>query len=121
MAKYRDRLQIIANLLSVTSMRTKKTRIMYQANLSYKLLCKYLTEVITAGLVNCEDGDCYVLTAKGKEFLKKHEEYSNNCKSLEKHLNHIDNERDILEKMCSTGTSHNNNDNLSVDCEERKR
>lgn len=94
---------------------------MYQANLSYKLLCKYLNEVITAGLVNCEDGDCYVLTAKGKEFLKKHEEYSNHCKSLERHLNHIDNERDILEKICSTGTSHNNNDNLRVDCEGKKR
>ena len=120
MAKYRDRLQIVADILSITSKRAKKTRIMYQGNLSYKLLCKYLNAVITAGLVSCENGDCYVFTAKGKEFLKRHEEYSNHCMSLEKHLNHINNERDILEKMCSIGTVHNNKDNLSVNCEGKK-
>lgn len=104
MAKYRDRLQIIADILVITSRRAKKTRIMYQANLSYKLLCKYLEEVIATGLVTCENGDSYVLTVKGKEFLDKHEKYSKRCKSLEEHLNHVNNERTVLEKMCSTTT-----------------
>ncbi|MFB0567423.1 MAG: winged helix-turn-helix domain-containing protein, partial [Candidatus Bathyarchaeia archaeon] len=72
MGRYRDRLQIVADILAITSRGAKKTQIMYQANLSYKLLCKYLDEVMTAGLVNCENGDSYVLAPKGKEFLSKY-------------------------------------------------
>ncbi len=113
MAKYRDRLQIIADILVITNRRVKKTRIMYQANLSYKLLCKYLDEVIAAGLVRCENGDRYVLTFKGKEFLDRHEEYSKRCKSLEERVNHVNNERNVLEKMCSVTTVIENS-NLSL-------
>jgi len=100
LSKYRDKLQIIANILSIASRRAKKTQIMYQANLSYKLLCRYLGEVLHAGLVSFENEECYVLTAKGKEFLSRHEEYSKRCKSLEQHLNHVNNEKAALEKMC---------------------
>jgi len=100
MSKYRDRLQIIASVLSIASKRAKKTQIMYQANLSYKLLCRYLGEVLGAGLVCFEKEDCYVLTAKGKEFLQRHEEYSKRCKSLEEHLNHVNGEKAALEEMC---------------------
>jgi predicted transcriptional regulator len=83
LSKYRDRLQIIASILSIAGRRAKKTQIMYQANLNYKLLCRYLGEVQDAGLVSFENEDCYVLTAKGKEFLNRHEEYSKRCQSLE--------------------------------------
>ena len=106
MGSYRDRLQIVADILYVVNGRAKKTRIMYQANLSYRLLCRYLDEVVGAGLVKPEDDDCYVLTAKGKEFLSKHEEYSERCRSLEEHLNHVSSEKTILEEMClKTGKS----------------
>jgi predicted transcriptional regulator len=71
LSKYRDRLQIIASILSIAGRRAKKTQIMYQANLSYRLLCRYLGEVLDAGLVSFENEDCYVLTAKGKEFLSR--------------------------------------------------
>src|SRR3990170_7987915 len=100
MSKYRDRLQIIASILSIAGRRAKKTQIMYQANLSYKLLCRYLGEVQDAGLVSFEKEECYVLTAKGKEFLSRHEEYSKRCKNLEEHLNHVNGEKAALEKMC---------------------
>jgi predicted transcriptional regulator len=100
LSKYRDRLQIIANILVIASRRAKKTQIMYQANLSYKLLCRYLDEVLDSGLVCFEKGECYVLTAKGQEFLNRHEEYSKRCKSLEEHLNHVNNGKTVLEKMC---------------------
>lgn len=100
-SRYRDKLQIIADILSTASSGAKKTKIMYQANLSYKLLCRYLREVTHAGLVSFENEDCYVLTAKGKEFLNRHEEYSKRCKNLEEHLNHVNNEKTALEKMCS--------------------
>ena len=95
-------------MLSIVRRGAKKTRIMYQANLSYRLLCRYLGEVLDAGLVSFENEDCYVLTAKGKEFLSRHEEYSKRYKSLEEHLNHINNEKIRLEQMCSNTNIHDN-------------
>ena len=111
MSKYRDRLQIIADILLIVNDRAKRTRIMYQANLSYRLLCRYLDEVVDSGLVRSEDDDCYVLTAKGREFLKRHAEYAKRCKSLEERLNSVNDEKDALGKMCSSsnklqGSSH---------------
>ena len=100
MGNYRDRLQIIADILLIASERARKTRIMYQANLSYKLLCRYLGQVVDAGLVRFEDDDCYVLTGKGKEFLSRHEEYAKRCQTLEEQSNHVSNEKAALEKMC---------------------
>ena len=101
MSKYRDRLQIIADILSIADARARKTRIMYQANLSYRLLCRYLDEVVHAGLVKPEEDDCYVLTAKGREFLSRHGEYAKRCQSLEEHLNSVNDEKTALAKMCS--------------------
>ena len=114
MSKYRDRLRIVADILSIANKRAKKTQIMYQANLSYKLLCRYLKEVVDAGLVSFEQGECYVLTARGKEFLIRHEEYSKRCKSLEEHLNHVSNDKNVLDKMCSNTSRVKNNWNHSV-------
>ena len=101
MSKYRDRLQIIANILNIASKKAKKTQIMYQANLSYKLLCRYLTEVLDAGLVSFENQEGYVLTTKGKEFLQLHEEYSKRCKNLEQRMSNANRDKSTLEKMCT--------------------
>ena len=117
MSKYRDRLQIIASILSIARSRAKKTRIMYQANLSYKLLCRYLDEVTGAGLVCFEEGD-YVLTTKGKEFLDLHEGYSQRCKNLEKHLSSINNDKATLESLCSNSIA--NNKVMKVSFEKKK-
>jgi len=92
---------------------------MYKANLSYRLLCRYLSDTIDAGLINFESGDCYVLTTKGKEFLNRHEEYSKRCKSLEEHLNHVNDEKIILEKLSFSPDRVNNNLNRSA--KESKR
>jgi len=121
LSRYRDRLQIIADILSIASRRAKKTQIMYQANLSYKLLCRYLGEVLDAGLVSFENEECYVLTAKGEEFLNRHEEYSKRCKNLEEHLNHVNDERVALEKMCfNAGRVSNSFNRLARNRELRK-
>ena len=113
MSKYRNRLQIIADILDIASRRARKTQIMYQANLSYKLLCRYLKEVLDAGLVSFEKEECYVLTVRGKAFLSRHEEYSKRCKSLEEHLSNVKYERIVLEKMCSNINRVKNNWNHS--------
>ena len=121
MSKYRDRLQIIARILSIASSGAKKTRIMYQANLSYKLLCQYLDDVLDAGLVSFEKEELYVLTAKGKEFLDRHEQYSKRRRSLEEHLTHVNGEKTALENMClSTSMVSTNRSRLSKNRELKK-
>ena len=114
MSKYRDRLQIIADVLSIANRRAKKTQIMYQANLSYRLLCRYLKEVTDAGLVSFEKKGCYMLTARGKEFLSRHQEYSKRRRSLTQHLSHVNHEKNALEKMCSNTSKVNNNSSISA-------
>ena len=78
----------------------KKTRIMYQANLSYSLLERYLKDVLDAGLVRRGSDNCYTLTRKGEEFFEKCREYEERSSKLEEQLNDADEERMILEKMC---------------------
>ncbi len=102
MSRYRDRLQIIADILSTVRKGSKKTRIMYQANLSYRLLCRYLRDVVDSGLISCDKGNYYVLTDKGKEFLNRHEKYSKRSKSLEEHREYVDNEKTALKRMSSS-------------------
>jgi len=121
LSKYRDRLQIIASILSIASNGAKKTRIMYQANLSYKLLCQYLDDILDSGLVCFEKGELYVLTAKGKEFLDRHEAYSKRRKSVEQHLSHVNGEKTALENMClSTSMVSTNRNRLSKNRELKK-
>ena len=97
MGKYRSRLQIIADVLSVVREGAKKTRIMYQANLSYKLLTRYLEDVLDAGLVRGGNDDCYELTPKGREFLARFDDYFVHRQSAEEKLNHVMDEKVKLE------------------------
>jgi predicted transcriptional regulator len=103
MGKHRSRLKILANILSVvnSSNGAKKTQIMYQAYLSYKLLVQYLNDITDAGLVKCTDGNCYVLTQKGKNFLAKFGEYSKSRETVEKQLDSINHQKSTLEEMAS--------------------
>ncbi len=105
MGSYRNRLNIIADILHVVSGEAnKKTQIMYKAILSYKLLTKYLTEVIDACLVRFERKEgCYVITSKGREFLETYKTYSRRNKHLEKTLNDLHDKRKVLEGLCSNG------------------
>lgn len=101
MGSYRSKLDIIADMLHVVSRRAKKTQIMYQANLSYKLLTMYLSEIVEASLIRFEKkGHCYVLTSKGREFLEKYKEYSRRHKHVEEQLNDISIKKKALEELC---------------------
>lgn len=103
MGSYRGRLEIIADILHVVSQNPKKTQIMYRANLSYKVLTRYLTEVSEASLINFEDEkQCYRLTTKGREFLEVYKEYSKGNRHIEKRLNEINGKKKILEELCSS-------------------
>jgi predicted transcriptional regulator len=103
LVNYRDRLDIIADILNVASREAKKTQIMYQANLSYKVLQRYLSEIVTASLVKFEDTkQCYMLTGKGHEYLDAYKEYARYSKTMEKRLNDFSTKRKILENLCPT-------------------
>ncbi|MCW4010451.1 MAG: winged helix-turn-helix domain-containing protein [Candidatus Bathyarchaeota archaeon] len=98
---YRDKLNITADILTVVSRNAKKTQIMYQANLSYKVMTRYLNEVVSASLVSFEpEHQCYVLTAKGKRFQTAYLAYLKNRKRIEKRLDFVQRQRLLLEEMC---------------------
>jgi len=102
MGDYRSKLDIIADMLRVASRGAKKTQIMYQANLSYNLLTKYLKEVVKADLVRFEHAEnCYVLTSKGVEFLERYKVYSRRNKHVEKQFNDLHNKRKALIDLLS--------------------
>lgn len=101
LVNYRDRLDIIADILNVASREAKKTQIMYQANLSYKVLQRYLQEIIDASLIIFENhGQYYKLTFKGQEYLDAYKEYARCSKNMEKHLNDFSAKKRILENLC---------------------
>jgi len=100
LGNYRGRLDIIADILNVASKEAKKTQIMYQANLSYKVLQKYLAEVVGASLVYFEDAkQCYRLTDKGREFLEAYDRYSKTNRFVEKRLSDVATRKKTLEDV----------------------
>ncbi len=102
MVTYRDRLDIIADILTVVSRDAKKTQIMYKANLSYKVLQKYLTEILEASLIFYKkDGQLYCLTSKGQAYLDAYKEYAQTNKRIEKRLTDISTKKKNLEEFCT--------------------
>jgi predicted transcriptional regulator len=98
---YRDRLDIIADILHVASQDAKKTQIMYQANLSYKVLQRYLTETIEASLLIFENqNQRYKITFKGHEYLDAYKDYARCSKNMEKHLYDFSSKKKVLEDLC---------------------
>ena len=99
---YRGRLEIIRDILLVTSdagnVGSKKTHIMYGANLSYKLLMRYLGVALQSGLV-CDEGSCFVITEKGKEFLEFYKDYEKSQAEIEKRSTYLENGRKTLEEL----------------------
>jgi predicted transcriptional regulator len=102
MGKHRSRLKILANILQVITNNkgAKKTQIMYQAYLSYKLLVQYLKDVTEAGLVVCGEENCYKLTPKGEKFLAKFGEYNESRENINRKLDYVEDQKVMLEEMC---------------------
>ena len=99
---YRGTLEIVRDVLLVVEEAgdsgSKKTHIMYGANLSYKLLTRYLKEVLNAGLI-CEGESCYVITDKGRRFLQTYGDYEKKRAEIEERVNYLNSGRETLEKM----------------------
>ena len=99
--KYRKKIDIIADMLSVADEYVGRTKIMYQANLSYKLLKKYLNIAMKAKLLEKNEKGkhpIYKRTARGEFFLERYRQYIGKIKALEGKYNVLrDKEAEILE------------------------
>lgn len=102
MVNHRRKLDIIANILDIAKEGSRKTQIMYRANLSYKVLQNYLSEVLNSSLVEFESASKnYVLTTKGLEFLDRYQDYHKMNSRIEEKLVEVSDKRRSLEELCS--------------------
>lgn len=68
----RGKIEIMADILALSTSGIKKTHIMYRANLSYEQIMYYLNQLLTKGLMSQDviDGSVvYCTTEKGREFI----------------------------------------------------
>ncbi len=69
----RNNLDICADILRVSKGGAKKTHLVYQANLNFKIVKRYLAELMEKELLERE-GDRYYLTNKGSDFIERYDE-----------------------------------------------
>ncbi|PSN84003.1 hypothetical protein B9Q02_09955 [Candidatus Marsarchaeota G1 archaeon BE_D] len=72
-SKRRDGVKIIRDILEIAWEGSRKTRIMFQANLNPRLLKKYLDFCLKHGLLEEVEGKYYT-TEKGKKYIKLYSE-----------------------------------------------
>ncbi len=68
----RGKIEIMADVLALSTSGIKKTHIMYRANLSYEQILYYLNQLLSKGLIAQDVSDgalVYRTTEKGREFL----------------------------------------------------
>jgi predicted transcriptional regulator len=68
----RGKIEIMADVLALSTSGIKKTHIMYRANLSYEQILYYLNQLLGKGLIAQDVSDgapVYRTTEKGREFL----------------------------------------------------
>src|SRR5918911_2095155 len=75
--RYRNRIDIIAQLLDAASNGSTKTKMMYKAMLSHEQLKEYLQMMTENELINYDKGSQRFTTAhKGHEFMETYEDLS---------------------------------------------
>jgi len=71
----RNDLDICADILKVAQTGAKKTQIVYQANLNFKIVKKYLERLISNGLLDAQqESRFYLTTARGYDFLEQYKD-----------------------------------------------
>jgi predicted transcriptional regulator len=75
--RYRNRIDIIAQLLDAASSPTTKTKMMYKAMLSYEQLKEYLLMLTENELIGYDEpSQRFTATDKGFQFLNTYEDLS---------------------------------------------
>jgi len=97
--KNRNKFQITQAILEVARDGAGKTRIMYRANLSFKLLEDYLGALVRSGLIKVKEGErkMYLTSERGLQFLREFED-------LERHAALAIAKRDSLTRMLAKGS-----------------
>jgi predicted transcriptional regulator len=69
----RNDLDICADILQVARAGAKKTQIVYQANLNFKIVKGYLQRLIADGMLDpSSEGRLYVTTSVGIDFIERY-------------------------------------------------
>ena len=73
MSQRRSNLEIVAEILRIARKGARKTRIVYGANLNFKMLDEYLEKLGKAGLITNGEGNSGLIrtTDKGVEYLQQ--------------------------------------------------
>ena len=115
MNKNRCSLDIAREVLSIASVKVRKTRIMYGANLSFLQLEKYLSALLGSGLL-VHDGDSgYLVTGTGMEFLQMYADYIERSTRLREDVERNTIERLRLENMCFNKNCEFNHNRVASD------
>ncbi|MGD6934473.1 MAG: winged helix-turn-helix domain-containing protein [Candidatus Bathyarchaeia archaeon] len=96
MGKNRDRIGLLAAILEAANSGAPKTRIMINANLSFKLLEKYLGLSLQLGYLEL-DGSNYKVTKHGRVFLFRYKRFMRQHEQIQKSLQNLANERALLD------------------------
>jgi len=67
----RNDLDICAEILQLSQRGANKTRIVYGANLNFKIVEKYLSRLIANGLLKASPNKRFLTTEKGLQFLEQ--------------------------------------------------
>ena len=74
--KRRNNVDIMADILRVAKSGAKKTWIVYRANLNFKIVKDYLSELIEKGLLAVHKrSNLYRTTERGLEFLEQYDSF----------------------------------------------
>jgi predicted transcriptional regulator len=101
--KNRSSLDIVREVLSIATVKVRKTRIMYGANLSFLQLEKYLSTLLGNALLSFDGDSGYLTTETGKEFLQLYEDYLERSTNLRGEVERNAKDRQRLENMCGIG------------------
>jgi len=73
LSQRRSNLEIVAEILRIARKGAKKTRIVYGANMNFKMLEEYLDKLEKAGLIasSQDNGGLIKTTEKGVEYLQR--------------------------------------------------
>jgi predicted transcriptional regulator len=99
LGKNRDKIGLMAAILEAANTGAPKTRIMINANLSFKLLEKYLGLSMQLGYLEAE-GTLYKVTQQGRIFLVRYRRFVSQHAQVQKSLRTLAEERAILDCLC---------------------
>jgi len=117
MNKNRCSLDIAREVLFIASVRARKTRIMYGANLSFRQVQKYLNTLLNNGLLEHVDSG-YLVTEAGREFLSLYEKYLEQSKDLRHEVERNTKNKLQLENMCFNNKCQNKHSEIEKDPSE---